>query len=207
MATGANSGSSYLNLVEAVRHKELFAIKGYGYGLVTAAARWRGEMHVGPADRDLSKVDWGMPNIEFGHSFDRLHPDWIGSQLYDQLLDEGNERLSRSGHFLPHRSCAYLFHCVEDEEDYDRTYCLVLQETNTVVQGLTFIRQRPPSGHIWDRWIMDCASFKVGSQGVTLDYGVAQPHAPRDAIDMLTRKTTQMIDDAIVATMLVMSRL
>lgn len=115
----------YSSLVATVEQKQLLEISGYGTGALTPLGRWGGLPFTRPLVRDISHIDWNAPCLDFGHRLDRYSKEFVGQRNYDHLLAEGQKRLHAGTLKLPHHNCAYLFHCVDDAEDYPRTYCNV----------------------------------------------------------------------------------
>ena len=192
---------SYLDLVRAAKRGAVRAIVGWEPGYQAVPGRWSGQMIVGDPERPSHVFE--RPNYDFEHLFDRVHTDWIGDNLYSHCLDEGYNRFAKRAFFLPQEMCAYVFNCVEDYYDFDRTCCTLLQQTEMWIEGIVFFRQEASSGGLRS-WLMEAASFRLSPDGAaTITYNIPRPDVPVGSIETLNARIAGVVEDVIVATMLV----
>jgi hypothetical protein len=197
---------NYVELVKAIRRGTALAVTGYSNGHTVGNARWNGQHWYGAIDPSVQNLGWERANYDFGHLLDRRHPDWIGTEAYNRCLEDGWEQITQGTFFLPHPETAYLFHCVEDEYDFNRAYCVLLGEADNGVAGSVFMQHDAPAGTVPRTWIMDCTTFHFDMDGAIAEvFGVPETHATDEVLAMIKAKTAMTVEDVIVATMLLNS--
>ncbi|MBL0406424.1 hypothetical protein JKG68_20915 [Microvirga aerilata] len=194
---------SYLDLVKAAKRGAVRPITGFEAGSHIVGGRWIGQTIVGDPERPPFVFE--RPNYDLGSLFDRWHTDGIGRDAYSRYLEEGQRRLAKRDLFLPQEICSYLYHCVEDELDFERTYCALLQQSGAGIEGTVFIRQEALN-EPFRSWLIDAASFCLCPDGTTTYvYSIPRPKWSNGAIETLKSRTDKLVGDVIVATMLITS--
>ncbi|WP_181708802.1 hypothetical protein [Chthonobacter rhizosphaerae] len=191
----------YIDFVKAAKREEILAVTGFGAGEVVGFARWRGIEDVGLLWGTRKEL-WAQPSYEFGYFFDRSHNDWLGHEPYWSLRRDGISRLSQQTFSLPHPRCVYLFNCAEDEFDYERTYCVVLDQNSESIEGRIFVRQNASLNNLASNWIMDAATFHLKGSELHLHIHLARSRVSRSVAEMLEARTELVAEDVIVATTL-----
>lgn len=195
---------NYTGLIKAAKRGRLMQVVGYGSGQIVLDQRWSGLTIRDLAGPELAQIVWRRPNFDFGYLLDRGHGDWIGEAAYESLLGVGLEHLSGKNELLlPFSRCAFLFRFQEDSGDYDRTYCALLDQDSSGIRGMSFIRQDADIGNLARNWTKECAEFRLDEHGVaSLNFDASKP----DVAEMIERSFRQLIDDVVVASLLLAQR-
>lgn len=196
-----SSRYSLIGLATDIYAGKLLRVTGYPSGGRSAFGRWEGETAHALVGKAVP-IDLSAPSLDFGHLLDRDHSDFIGSEAFDWLLAHGFRMLDNATLSLPHPQCAYLHHCVEDAEDYSRTYCVALRQDIENISGQQFFRQAVPPMNKLDCWIMDCGSFEIsGSRAIEIRFDVPV-QSIRLALEVRKQQTQRTVHDVIASTVL-----